>query len=175
MRHKLLVDSRRTAIAAAENETKQVVFSALAAQTAAENGAKILDLNNKAHLATKEQEIMGNVAHDMKTPLHSIFAELESVRDAVDEACKEAAVPGADASVVLGRLKSATDGTLDVVDSMTQFLVMSINHSQDYAKLTSNIALKPTLETVSMPEVLLFVTKCMAHQTVTASSTCTRW
>jgi signal transduction histidine kinase len=168
VRHKLLVDSRRTAIAAAENETKQVVFSALAAQTAAEDAAKILDLNNKAHLAAKEQEmlrlIMGNVAHDMKTPLHSIFAELESVRDAVNEACTEAAVPGAVASVVLGRLKSSTDGTLDVVDSMTQFLVMSINRSQDYAKLTSNIALKPTLETVSVPDVLRFVTKCMAHQ-----------
>ncbi len=67
-------------------------------------------------------------------------------------------------SSVLGRLQSATDGTLDVVESMTQFLVMSINRSQDYAKLTSNIALKPKLETVSVPDVLRFVTTCMAHQ-----------
>jgi signal transduction histidine kinase len=164
----LLIDSRQTAIAAAENEAKQVVFAAHAAQTAAENAAKILDLNNKAHLAAKEQDmlrhIMGNVAHDMKTPLHSIFAELEGVRDAVNVACKDAAVPRADVSSVLGRLQSTTDGTLDVIESMTQFLVMSINRSQDYAKLTSNIALKPKLETVSVPDVLRFVTKCMAHQ-----------
>ena len=168
VRHKLLVDSRQTAIAAAENEAKQVVFAAQAAQTAAENAAKILDLDNKAHLAIREQDmlrhIMGNVAHDMKTPLHSIIAELDGVRESVDEACKDAAEPGADASSVLGRLQSATHNTLDVVDSMTQFLVMSINRSQDYAKLTSNVALKPKLETVSIPDVLRFVTKCMAHQ-----------
>jgi hypothetical protein len=47
---------------------------------------------------------------------------------------------------------------------MTQFIVMSINRSQDYAKLTSNIALKPKLETVSVPDVLRFVSKCMSHQ-----------
>jgi signal transduction histidine kinase len=168
VRHKLVVESRETAIAAAENETKQVILSALAAQTAAENAAKILDLNNKAHLAAREQEmlrhIMGNVAHDMKTPLHSIFAELEGVRDAVGKACDDAAVPGADVSSILSGMKVTTDGTLDVVDSMAQFIVMSINRSQDYSKLTSNIALKPTLETVSVPDVLRFVTKCMAHQ-----------
>ena len=168
VRHKLLIDSRQTAIAAAENEAKQVVFAAQAAQNVAENTAKILDLNNKAHLAAKEQEmlrhIMGNVAHDMKTPLHSIIAELGSVREAVCDACNDAAVPGADVSQVLGRLKSTTYDTLDVVDSMTQFLVMSINRSQDYVKLTSDITLKPKLETVVVPDVLRFVTKCMSHQ-----------
>ena len=167
VRHKLVVDSRQTAIAALEGKAKQVVFSAHAAQIAAENAAKILDLGNKAHLASKEQEmlrhIMGNVAHDMKTPLHSIFAELEGVRDAVDKACKNAAVSEVDAPLVLRTMKTATDSALDVVDAMTQFIVMSINRSQDYAKLTSNIALKPNLETVAIAEVLQFVTKCMAH------------
>ena len=168
VRHKLVVDSRQTAVAAAENETKQVLLAALAAQTAAENAAKIADLGNQAHLAAKEQDmlrhIMGNVAHDMKTPLHSIIAELESVRGAVDDACVAAAVPGADASAVLGHLLTTTHTTLSVVDSMTQFLVMSINRSQDYAKLTTNVALRPHMETVSIPDVLRFVTKCMAHQ-----------
>jgi K+-sensing histidine kinase KdpD len=168
VRHKLVVDSRQRAVAAAEKETQLVILAARAAQTVAENQGKILDLSNQAHLAMKEQEmlrhIMGNVAHDMKTPLHSIFAELEGVRDAVDEACTAAAAPNADASTVLGHLLTTTNVTLDVVETMTQFLLMSINRSQDYAKLTTNVALKPALETVSMPDVLRFVTKCMSHQ-----------
>jgi signal transduction histidine kinase len=170
VRHKLLLDSQQTAIAAAENEAKARIemHNAQAAQTAAESAAQIQDLNNKAHLAVKEQEmmrhIMGNVAHDMKTPLHSINAELESFRNTIGLAIEEAVAPGADPSSVFIRLKQQTDELVDDVVSITHFLVMSINRSQDFVKLSSNIALKPKLETVSVPDVNRFVSKCMGHQ-----------
>jgi hypothetical protein len=41
---------------------------------------------------------------------------------------------------------------------------MGINRSQDYAKLTTNIALKTAMETVPIFEVLRLVTTCMANQ-----------
>ena len=263
IRHMLLVDSRRTAIAAAENEATQIVRVAQAGQTAAENAAQILELNNNAHLASKEQEllrsIMGNVAHDMKTPLHSIIAELDYIHDAIVSASTEVVSPetatgttapapapaptatttataitntmtcdtdaaagtgkGTDPGMtaagaagtdehrksghsnrvggtdtgsgtlsvsvrtdhgrvgsgsthanstsavgVFDRLIATTDDIRDTIMSQIQFLVMSINRSQDFVKLSSNVVLKPKLETASIPDVIHFVTKCMGHQ-----------
>ena len=55
---------------------------------AEDNEKKIKAAENEALLASKEQEqlrsIMGNVAHDLKTPLHSIMAEIEHLKELIN-------------------------------------------------------------------------------------------
>jgi signal transduction histidine kinase len=41
---------------------------------------------------------------------------------------------------------------------------MGINRAQDYVKATSNVALRPGMETVAISDVLQLVSKCMGHQ-----------
>ena len=185
VRHKLVVAGRQAAIEGIRKdaELRRSYDSIQAARLAAmksekrvhaaalkekEHSARMRELNNDKHLAKKEQEmmrhIMGNVAHDLKTPLHSIVAEVGCLRDALDQTGEEAAVPGASALAVFGSMKDRTGEMLDDIIYLTVFLVMSINRSQDYVKLSSNVGLKPTLETVHLTEVLRFVTKCMSHQ-----------
>jgi hypothetical protein len=61
-------------------------------------------------------------------------------------------------------LQLETTEKIDTILSLIYFIVMGINRSQDYAKLTTNKALKPALETVPIFEVLRMVSTCMSHQ-----------
>ncbi len=149
------------------------------------------------------RQIMGNVAHDMKTPLFSIRAELDSLKDIINTVCRQAlGIPtnathattntanvsahessnvgtstsaSASASTAMGLvdsdarasmayLKTETTEKIDTILSLIYFIVMGINRSQDYAKLTTKKALKPALETVPLFEVLRMVSTCMSHQ-----------
>lgn len=80
-----------------------------------ENQAQIRAAENDAQMAAKEQEqlrsIMGNVAHDMKTPLHSIIAEIDFIRQSVPET-------------------EETRNSFESLDTTCKFLVMAINRSQ---------------------------------------------
>jgi signal transduction histidine kinase len=166
----------------------------LAVQVAAAvHAAQILGLNNQAHLAAKEQtlmrQIMGNVAHDMKTPLFSIRAELDSLKDITLTVCKQMFYAngnshshanigsyashggggsghgvGNDPRTSIAYLKAETCEKIDTILSLIYFIVMGINRSQDYAKLTTNKALKPAMETVPISDVLRLVSTCMSHQ-----------
>jgi hypothetical protein len=49
--------------------------------------------------------IMGNVAHDMKTPLHSINAELECIVETVTEGCKDLMRHGEDVGSIADGIK----------------------------------------------------------------------
>ena len=64
----------------------------------------MLAATNDARLAAKEQEqmrsIMGNVAHDLKTPLHSITAEIDFLRHTANKAHQQAASLHASAMLI---------------------------------------------------------------------------
>jgi signal transduction histidine kinase len=155
---------------------------------AEENDKKVKAAEHEALLASKEQEqlrsIMGNVAHDLKTPLHSIMAEIDFLRQTIENACesivandggpssfslaggpaREAAATSFQAMAVIKKLTETTHDSFESLDTTCKFLVMAINRSQDYVKASSNIALTPILDTFNVNEVLNVVHKCMINQ-----------
>jgi signal transduction histidine kinase len=65
---------------------------------------------NEQHLARKEEEllrsVMGNVAHDMKTPLHSISAEVECIVEAITDGFQGLARHGDEVARIASDVKS---------------------------------------------------------------------
>lgn len=160
---------------------------------AEENDKKVKAAEHEAFLASKEQEqlrsIMGNVAHDLKTPLHSIMAEIDFLRQAIEQAneamiandsrprtpqltgagavestAKETAAASFQILSIVQKLWGSTHESFESLDTTSKFLVMAINRSQDYVKASSNIALTPILDTFNVTEVLNVVHKCMINQ-----------
>jgi signal transduction histidine kinase len=109
-------------------------------------------------------------AHDLKTPLHSIMGEADFLRQTVARACTEIVAtastesPVALISELTLRLSSETEGLFDNVISMIQLLTMSINRTQDFIKISSDVALVPELGSFVLEDVLEMVDKCMASQ-----------
>jgi signal transduction histidine kinase len=91
---------------------------------------------------------MGNVAHDLKTPLHSIKADLEVLCLLMSKIPK-AAVAEAVALLQASSLYQNFDpeSIFDTMDATCRFMMMSINRSQDFMKASNNIALLPVQST----------------------------
>jgi signal transduction histidine kinase/CheY-like chemotaxis protein len=90
--------------------------------------------------------LIGNVAHDLKTPLQAFSYELEVLKKSPamssSAPCKE---------------------SLMLLESVCSFMLMTINRAIDYTKVTSGIKLKPSLSTVDVKGVFEWVKKCVAH------------
>ena len=127
-----------------------------------------LSTNNERQLKEKEifqlRSLMGNVAHDLKTPLHSIEADLEVLRvfmlqiprDALEKAKIE----------FLSNYHRDKSDPLTIFDSLNatcKFMGMAINRSQDFMKASHNIALIPVMETFELASTLAMSVTCMNH------------
>jgi signal transduction histidine kinase len=115
--------------------------------------AKIMTDNENVVMEMQSTELrflIGNVAHDLKTPLQAFSFELELMKSQPGgmQGCKE--------SILL-------------LESICSFMLMTINRAIDYTKVTSGIQLKPSLETVDVDGVFNWVKMCVAH-TVTSRS-----
>ena len=109
---------------------------------------KLKSTNEKELLLMKGEELrylIGNVAHDMKSPLHGFSLELETLRK---------------------RLLSTQDleslESIAALRRISSFLLMTINRAIDYSKASSGIVLAPSLETVDLNETLDWVVKCVS-------------
>ena len=92
--------------------------------------------------------LMGNVVHDLKTPLHSIEADMEVLNNYIDE------IPGA-MIIAYPIFRSLT--------ATCMFMGMAISRSQIYMKSTSNIGLVPLMETFELASVLNMAVDCINH------------
>lgn len=98
------------------------------------------------------------------------MGEADFLRQTVVRACAEINTaaslesPIAPISALTLRLSSETEGLFDNVVSMIQLLTMSINRTQDFIKISSEIPLVPDLESFDLMDVLEMVDKCMASQ-----------
>jgi hypothetical protein len=102
----------------------------------------------------------GKQAHDLKTPLHSITAEISHLRAVFTRAIvdsKEATKPLVSSSDEI----AATFGSLD---STIEFLIVTINRAQDYVKSSRGIQLTPTLGTFYIPDIVNFARRCIDAQ-----------
>lgn len=104
-------------------------------------------------LAEKEQEqltaLIGNVAHDLKTPLQSIKVDLELLGSpGISSQLKD----NGEFSMILKSLNAAS-----------RFMIMAINRSIDFAKASGNIALVPSIETFNVINEILVSVDIVNH------------
>ena len=106
-------------------------------------------------------------SHDLKTPLMSIIAEVDNLRQMLTAACKKITSSLPSVSPVappLQQLSKDANNLLDNVNCMIQFLSMSIRRSQDFVKASSNFTLLPVVESFSLADAIALVYKCIACQ-----------
>ena len=116
----------------------------------------------------KEQEtlqlrsLMGNVAHDLKTPLHSIEADLEALCLFFSKV-----TPSLLAQVLAEFHKKCAIDSFDPLsicfslNSSCKFMGMAINRSQDFVKASNNIPLIPSIETFELKVAIAMSVGCI--------------
>ena len=131
---------------------------------------ELLELSTDNERQLKEKEIfqlrslMGNVAHDLKTPLHSIEADLEVLRVFMLQIPRYA-LEKAKVEFLSNNYRDKSD-PLTIFDSLAatcKFMGMAINRSQDFMKASHNIALIPVMETFELASTLAMSVTCMNH------------
>jgi signal transduction histidine kinase len=108
--------------------------------------------NEKQSLMEKERvqltSLIGNVAHDLKTPLQSFRMDLELLKTHIKKdnlSSRDVIFLNDDDNprVILNSLNAACD-----------FMTMAINRSLDFAKASGNITLVPSMETFNIATAL---------------------
>eukprot|EP00596_Hydrurales_sp_CCMP1899_P000104 CAMPEP_0119052826 /NCGR_PEP_ID=MMETSP1177-20130426/73990_1 /TAXON_ID=2985 /ORGANISM="Ochromonas sp, Strain CCMP1899" /LENGTH=518 /DNA_ID=CAMNT_0007032513 /DNA_START=1257 /DNA_END=2813 /DNA_ORIENTATION=- len=116
--------------------------------------------------AKQLRSLMGNVAHDLKTPLHSIAADIEALSMLLSM-IPPRHIRTAEEKINLNNphpdSKIESKGIFDSLNASSQFMAMAINRSQDYMKASSNIALAPAMETFELQSALMMPLTCMRH------------
>ena len=141
-----------------------------AVQLSSKVALDLLELSNENDRKLKAKEmnqlrsLMGNVAHDLKTPLHSIEADLEVLNifmsrisdDALDLAniLVESEFPGE---------KFQAGSVFHSLNATCKFMSMAINRSQDFMKASNNIALVPLMETFDIKSAIMMSVNCINH------------
>jgi signal transduction histidine kinase len=105
---------------------------------------------------------MGNVAHDLKTPLHSLEADMELLILVISKIPKFA-VEKAVASIQASSCTQNLDlqSIFNTMNATCKFMVSSINRSQDFMKTSNNIVLMPTLESFDLGTTMAVAVTCI--------------
>jgi signal transduction histidine kinase/CheY-like chemotaxis protein len=110
------------------------------------------------------RSLMGNVAHDLKTPLHSIEADMEVLRSFFSRIPAHILLTMAEeyrttcASEIMD-----PQSLFNSLNATCKFMEMAINRSQDYMKASSNIVLVPKMETFEFQSALSMSVTCINH------------
>ena len=100
----------------------------------------------------------------MKTPIHSIIAEIDYLRKLkLDFERNTSSLKDTTENMSAFFFKES-ESLYDHLDSTTKFLLMSINRAQDFVKSSSGIGLKTSLENVNIIECLTSVKRMMDSQ-----------
>jgi len=133
---------------------------------------------NERKLADSEKNqlrsLMGNVAHDLKTPLHSIEADLEMlilIISKIPVHIIEKAVTSLQSPLVGNKpavsscCKQSFDpqSIFNAMNATCKFMEMSINRSQDFMKASNNISLLPALESFGLAGAIGSAVTCIKH------------
>mmetsp|Transcript_22374 Transcript_22374/g.21603 ORF Transcript_22374/g.21603 Transcript_22374/m.21603 type:complete len:964 (-) Transcript_22374:241-3132(-) len=106
--------------------------------------------------AKQLRSLMGNVAHDLKTPIHSIVIDIEMLKNIVN---KEKSSDIRDLSII----KVDTEDVFDSLESTCSLMIGGINRCLDYMKASSNIALQPAMATFNLSSAIAVATRCVTN------------
>ena len=96
------------------------------------------------------RSLIGNIAHDLKTPLQAFLYELDGLVECRDDA---------------NRIE-----TVDSLRGVCSFMTMMINRSIDFTKISSGFALIPSYESIHLLESIDWVLGCVGKGRVRESS-----
>jgi signal transduction histidine kinase/CheY-like chemotaxis protein len=126
--------------------------------------AKSLSIESKLREreALQLRSLMGNVAHDLKTPLHSLEADLEVLNAFISQIPRNLLEKvSADFQRKCGGEILDPRSILQSLNSTCKFMGMAINRSQDFMRASNNIPLVPTIETVDLKAAINMSVACI--------------
>ena len=92
---------------------------------------------------------LGNVAHDLRTPLQAFQSEVEILQDNIKAETHD------NKSILLKSIKQ--------LDRICHFMNLTINRSIDFTKASSGITLNASIESVNFSETLNWAVGCMVQ------------
>ena len=142
-----IAEQRKLALTHLQNQ--HAAETALAEQRRVAEVASVTATNERNLRVSETQQLrnlMGNVAHDLKTPLFSVEADIELLKLLFN------AIPPQAMQMASTSLSSRSHGQkvdydpatiFDSLWSTCRFMIAAINRGQDFAKASMNIALTP--------------------------------
>ena len=142
-----IAEQRKLALTHLQNQ--HAAETALAEQRRVAEVASVTATNERNLRVSETQQLrnlMGNVAHDLKTPLFSVEADIELLKLLFN------AIPPQAIQMASTSLSSRSRGQkvdydpatiFDSLWSTCRFMIAAINRGQDFAKASMNIALTP--------------------------------
>ena len=136
-------------------------------QANAKHDLEIADLKlaHEANLRKSEtnqmRALIGNVAHDLKTPIHCVKNEIESLRQTLVESTSR--VPELQMKI-LENVDTNPIIALEDICAICDFMTISISRFQDFTKSSMGVALTPIIVTFSLSHSLQFARRLMKYQ-----------
>jgi len=121
---------------------------------------------------TELRHMIGNVAHDLKTPLSSITTAIEMIGDTlkqIEQIVSQYNATGDRTDEQNDKFQNFLQAfnfikqSLHAAQNTTNFMFMTINRCIDYTKASKGIKLTPRPETVHWSEALQVPLDCMRH------------
>lgn len=127
---------------------------------------------SKAHKTIQEENeqlsiMMGNVAHDLKTPLQSLIADidaLESVLEALSRGARDKSLATADEYQ-----QSELKGIITSLKQTYSFSIIAINRGEDFRMAVAGIPLQPREDVVHVADSMKWAVSCMDGTTTSVA------
>eukprot|EP00599_Poterioochromonas_sp_BG-1_P002176 CAMPEP_0173142420 /NCGR_PEP_ID=MMETSP1105-20130129/6076_1 /TAXON_ID=2985 /ORGANISM="Ochromonas sp., Strain BG-1" /LENGTH=638 /DNA_ID=CAMNT_0014055805 /DNA_START=276 /DNA_END=2192 /DNA_ORIENTATION=- len=126
--------------------------------------------------AVEMRDMIGNVAHDLKTPLSSFMTATEMIRNEIElyqqalqrTSSKDLSDPSSTPMSSSGRklVSEVFENILSSINSVRDihlFMLMMINRCIDFKKASNGIELVPVKETIDLPSVIDMPVQCMKN------------
>ena len=91
---------------------------------------------------------LGNVAHDLRTPLQAFQSEMEILRNKIKHRLND---------------QTCLLSSMEQLDRICNFMNMTINRSIDFTKASSGIKLNPSIELINFSETMNWAVGCMVQ------------
>eukprot|EP01040_Poterioochromonas_malhamensis_P005667 gene5667-biopygen952 len=113
------------------------------------------------------RHMIGNVAHDLKTPLASFTNGLDMILEILISAHKKMKMAHVDQKPLTPDMLSECFASIQTcvtnIRNSNTFMLMTINRCIDYTKASKGMKLVPKYETVDVREALQFPIECMSN------------
>jgi signal transduction histidine kinase len=106
------------------------------------------------------RSLIGNVAHDLKTPIQSISMGIELLRSDF-HSLRRRKFSNFDIQQEENKKDLSLESLLSNITASCKFMTMGVNRSIDFTKASSNIQLVPSMETTDIYDVIYVSVECI--------------
>jgi signal transduction histidine kinase len=106
--------------------------------------------------ANELRHMIGNVAHDLKTPLSAFVSGIDFLTNVLKDAKDRGGSEAEKASMMASVMDSINN-----MKNVNEFMLMAINRCIDYTKASQGLTLVPRMETINFSEAINLPLRCM--------------